>query len=241
MNHRFTDGQIAHMQGLLDHGLISDYYAFQRHYGRSYADFAPNVYGNSTFKGRMAVNFLKAGIGDERAEEIHGKLANDLAQADLDKINEKLGEFPTQNEIEEYHAKVFEDKGVPLEAFGGGLYSQDKRNWLDLVVDDPSDQEMAGGNSSAFDGINTKKADDNFTSALGRTLRESAFKDWSKGGTTTKHGSVVNEGAPLGSTVYVDASKEPMPLPKPRRRKPLPENPRFLDYFDYEDDDGNGS
>jgi len=156
-------------------------------------------------------------------------------------IIDKSGTFPNQGDIEEYHAKVFEKNDVPREAFGGALFSKYDQDWLNWLADKPSEQELAGGNSKAFDNVDTMAAGKNFFFAGGRTLG-STFKDWSKGGTTTKYGSVVNEGDPLGSTLFVDASKEPMPLPpedKPRRRKPLPENPRFRDYFEYEDDEEN--
>ena len=238
MSPRFTDEQIAHMQGLLKSGLITDYYAFQRNYGRRYADFAPNVSGNSTFDGRMAVNMLKQGVGEETAQEIHGELAQALAEADLNSIRKKGGSFPTQKEIEDYHAEVFKNNNskyidrkdfkIPLETFGGALPSKHGKippifgfGWGDYVADMPS-EEIGDETSKTFDDIDSvdavkkfgKAAVDTFNDKVKIDLRKGLMpknlhktvelKDWTKGGTVTASGAVVNEGDILGTTLFVD-------------------------------------
>jgi len=218
MGHKFTNQQMMYMQKLLDQGLISDYYQFQRHYGRGYGALAANVPAGATASGKLAQNVLKAAIGEEAVQAKHGKLAAELARADLDLIRQFSGKIPEKRYIEEYHAKIFEKHGIPIEAFSGSLLASADIGW---GLGNLTGEESAGGSSSAFDGMDRTKAAKLLAKGFGESLLNKPWDDDPQGGTRTKTGAVVNPNGMLGQTEYVDDSGPTDalgPPAKPRRK-----------------------
>ena len=212
MGHKFTNQQMMYMQKLLDQGLISDYYQFQRNYGRGYGSLAANVPAGATASGKLAQNVLTAAIGEEAAQDKHGSLAAKLAQADMDFITSNNGEIPNRSDVEKYHAKVFKRNDIPIEAFAGSLPASTGLGW---GLGHLTDEETKGGSSSAFDGMDRTKAANLLAKGAAESLKSNPFDDDPKGGTRTKTGAVVNPNGMIGQTEYVDGSGPTKSLGEP--------------------------
>jgi len=133
MKRVFSDQEISHLEGLLNQGLVSDYYQFQRG-RRGYAEIAVNVPTRAGFASQLALSIVEAAVGPERAQEVHGKVALELAYSDLEVIKERNGALPQKADIESYHARVFENNGIPKTAFGGASFAADGMRWdFDVV------------------------------------------------------------------------------------------------------------